>query len=207
LARRSRLRPSPRSTPRSYSRARRQAAPQVIHVALPCEVTSHSAFALWRGPLPTDRQRHQWNFSLDPKTSGRNRTGGHAIVAPRIAGGMTASLPTYRRIRKRRARPLKAAAKTASCRNERSLCVKGRMMLLVVSILAYQFSPPLLTPSAANQTGVASVYSHESGSGTASGQKLDREAFTAAHRTLPFGTKVKVTNKSNGRSVVVTIND
>ena len=85
--------------------------------------------------------------------------------------------------------------------------MKGRMMLFVVSILAYQFSPPLLTPSAANQTGVASVYSHESGSGTASGQKLNGEAFTAAHRTLPFGTKVKVTNKSNGRSVVVTIND
>src|SRR5262249_1091219 len=51
------------------------------------------------------------------------------------------------------------------------------------------------------------VYSQESGSGTASGQKLDREALIAAHRTLPFGTKVKVTNKSNGRSVVVTIND
>jgi hypothetical protein len=49
--------------------------------------------------------------------------------------------------------------------------------------------------------------SHESGSGTAIGQKLDREALTAAHRTLPFGSKVKVTNKSNGRSVVVTIND
>jgi len=31
--------------------------------------------------------------------------------------------------------------------------------------------------------------------------------LTAAHRTLPFGTKVKVTNKSNGRSVIVTIND
>jgi rare lipoprotein A len=85
--------------------------------------------------------------------------------------------------------------------------VKGRMMLFVALILAYQFSPPHLTPSAANQTGVASVYSHESGSATASGQKLDREAFTAAHRTLPFGTKVKVTNKSNGRSVIVTIND
>ena len=45
------------------------------------------------------------------------------------------------------------------------------------------------------------------GSGTASGQKLNREALTAAHRTLPFGSKVKVTNKRNGRSVVVTIND
>ena len=83
--------------------------------------------------------------------------------------------------------------------------MKGRMMLIVASILIYQFSPTHLTPSAADQ--VASVYSHESGSGTASGQKLNREAFTAAHRTLPFGSKVKVTNKSNGRSVVVTIND
>jgi rare lipoprotein A len=36
---------------------------------------------------------------------------------------------------------------------------------------------------------------------------LNREALTAAHRTLPLGTKVKVTNKSNGHSVVVTIND
>jgi rare lipoprotein A len=81
------------------------------------------------------------------------------------------------------------------------------MMLFVGSISACQFSPIHLTPSAAAQTGVASVYSHESGSATASGQKLDREALTAAHRTLPFGTKVKVTNKSNGRSVIVTIND
>src|SRR6516164_9934326 len=80
-------------------------------------------------------------------------------------------------------------------------------MLFVASILAYQFFPTHLTPSAADQVGVASVYSHESGSGTASGQKLNREAFTAAHRTLPLGSKVTVTNRSNGRSVVVTIND
>ena len=84
--------------------------------------------------------------------------------------------------------------------------MKRGMILLVASISACQFSPTHLTPSAAGQTGVASVYSHESGSATASGQRLDGEAFTAAHRT-PFGTKVKVTNKSNGRSVVVTIND
>jgi rare lipoprotein A len=60
---------------------------------------------------------------------------------------------------------------------------------------------------AGDHTGVASVYSTDSGSGTASGQKLNPGALTAAHRTLPFGTKVKVTNKSNGRSVTVTIND
>ena len=85
--------------------------------------------------------------------------------------------------------------------------MKRGMIILFASISACQFAPIHLTPSAADQVGVASVYSHESGSATASGQKLDREAFTAAHRTLPFGTKVKVTNKSNGRSVIVTIND
>jgi len=85
--------------------------------------------------------------------------------------------------------------------------VKGRIMLFAASILSYDFSPASITSSAAGETGIASVYSYESGSGTASGQKLKREAFTAAHRTLPFGSKVKVTNKSNGRTVVVTIND
>jgi rare lipoprotein A len=60
---------------------------------------------------------------------------------------------------------------------------------------------------AESQKGVAAVYSLESGSRTASGQKLNPEAFTAAHRTLPFGTKVKVTNYKNGVSVVVIIND
>jgi rare lipoprotein A len=85
--------------------------------------------------------------------------------------------------------------------------VKRGMILLVASISACQFSPTHLTPSAADQVGVASVYSHESGSATATGKKLDSEALTAAHRTLPFGTKVKVTNKSNGRSVIVTIDD
>jgi rare lipoprotein A len=42
---------------------------------------------------------------------------------------------------------------------------------------------------------------------TASGQRANPGGFTAAHRTLPFGTKVTVTNKRNGRSVTVRIND
>lgn len=42
---------------------------------------------------------------------------------------------------------------------------------------------------------------------TASGERLRKGTFTAAHRTLPFGTKVRVTNLSNGRAVVVRIND
>ena len=54
-------------------------------------------------------------------------------------------------------------------------------------------------------SGMASFYGNESGSKTASGQRFNQNAMTAAHRTLPFGTKLKVTH--GGRSVVVTVND
>jgi len=58
------------------------------------------------------------------------------------------------------------------------------------------------------QTGEASWYGPEhQGKPTASGQLFDQARFTAAHRTLPFGTKVKVTNLANGKSVEVEIND
>ncbi|MGP0089670.1 MAG: septal ring lytic transglycosylase RlpA family protein [Xanthobacteraceae bacterium] len=57
------------------------------------------------------------------------------------------------------------------------------------------------------QSGIASVYSTDSGSKTASGVNLNPGALTAAHRSLPFGSKVRVINHKNGRSVVVTIND
>ncbi|QDM14919.1 septal ring lytic transglycosylase RlpA family protein [Tardiphaga sp. vice352] len=53
--------------------------------------------------------------------------------------------------------------------------------------------------------GMASFYGSESGSRTASGQRFNQGAMTAAHRSLPFGTKLRVTHA--GRSVVVTIND
>ena len=53
--------------------------------------------------------------------------------------------------------------------------------------------------------GKASYYGSESGNRTASGQRYDPMGMTAAHRSLPFGTKLKVTHA--GRSVVVTIND
>jgi rare lipoprotein A len=61
--------------------------------------------------------------------------------------------------------------------------------------------------SSDSQGGIASVYSTDSGSSTAQGGRLNPGALTAAHRSLPFGTKVRVTNKRNGRSVLVTIND
>ena len=58
---------------------------------------------------------------------------------------------------------------------------------------------------AAAQTGRASWYALTSR--TASGERCNPEALTAAHRSLPFGTRVKVENLDNGKSVVVRIND
>jgi len=59
-----------------------------------------------------------------------------------------------------------------------------------------------------SETGYASYYSDKlNGHATASGEHYDASKYTAAHRTLPFGTKVKVTNLSNGKSVIVRIND
>jgi rare lipoprotein A len=54
-------------------------------------------------------------------------------------------------------------------------------------------------------SGVASFYGNESGSQTASGQRFNQNAMTCAHRSLPFGTKLRVSH--GGRSVVVTVND
>jgi rare lipoprotein A len=56
------------------------------------------------------------------------------------------------------------------------------------------------------QTGIASVYAY-SGERTANGERASPGGLTAAHRTLPFGARVRVTNQRNGRSVVVRIND
>lgn len=56
--------------------------------------------------------------------------------------------------------------------------------------------------------GMASYYADQfHGRRTASGERFDMAALTAAHRTLPFGSKVRVTNAANGKSVVVRIND
>jgi rare lipoprotein A len=54
-------------------------------------------------------------------------------------------------------------------------------------------------------SGMASFYGNESGRKTASGQRFNQEGMTCAHRSLPFGTKLRVTH--GGRSVVVTVND
>jgi rare lipoprotein A len=61
-------------------------------------------------------------------------------------------------------------------------------------------------PARSTFTGKASYYSYQGGR-TASGEEFDPNALTAAHRTLPFGTKVRVTDPTNGNSVTVVITD
>ena len=65
------------------------------------------------------------------------------------------------------------------------------------------------TAASANQLeGIASYYADEfHGRPTSSGEVYDMHALTAAHRTLPFNTKVRVVNLENGKSVVVRVND
>ena len=60
------------------------------------------------------------------------------------------------------------------------------------------------SPVAHAQSGIASIYS---GGRTANGEHASPHGLTAAHRSLPFGTHVRVVNRRNGRSVVVRIND
>lgn len=72
--------------------------------------------------------------------------------------------------------------------------------------------PEAPAPSAPQETGLgsgtASYYASKfHGRRTASGERFDNGAMTAAHRSLPFGSLVRVTNPANGRSVVVRIND
>lgn len=78
-------------------------------------------------------------------------------------------------------------------------------MKKLLSILLF-FS--LASATAQVQVGKASFYADKfEGSPTASGEKYKASKLTAAHKTLPFGTKVRVTNLANNESVVVTIND
>src|ERR1700730_2390840 len=82
--------------------------------------------------------------------------------------------------------------------------LKPKLLLLLGIALAFATA---VAAVAKTQSGIASFYSTESGTETASGQRLNPGAFTAAHRSLPFGSKVRVTNHKNWRSIWVTIND
>ncbi len=101
---------------------------------------------------------------------------------------------------------LAACAQSSVVDNKTALHTANRQ----TSLVAANAKRHLLTHKRAAGTkvasyGVASFYSEEQQ--TANGEKFDPSELTAAHRSLPFGTRLRVTNVANGRSVTVRIND
>ena len=81
---------------------------------------------------------------------------------------------------------------------KQSLCLLSIIFLVLLSSCARKIT----------ENGKASYYADKfQGRRTASGEIFRQRRMTAAHKTLPFGTKVRVTNLSNGRSIKVRIND
>jgi rare lipoprotein A len=85
--------------------------------------------------------------------------------------------------------------------------MRGRRSVRIVLISAAAFAGVVggVNPGK-GESGIAAVYSYHGGR-TASGEPARPAELTAAHRTLPFGTIVRVTNRSNGHAVAVRIND
>lgn len=93
-------------------------------------------------------------------------------------------------------------------------CLLSIVVFLGCGAAVPRFTPHETVPkgktvaSADQLEGIASYYADEfHGRQTSSGEVYDMHALTAAHRTLPFNTKVRVVNLENGKSVVVRVND
>ncbi len=92
----------------------------------------------------------------------------------------------------------------ADDKGKHNLMKIGHKTIAVATIVCCSFIAPLQA-NAANGCGGASWYALTSK--TASGERMNPSNLTAAHRSLRFGTKVKVTNNRNGKAVIVRIND
>ena len=84
------------------------------------------------------------------------------------------------------------------------------LLIAAAPVAAQEAAPTAPAPAATAvlASGVASYYGGaHAGNRTASGERFDPDDMTAAHRSLPFGTKLRVTDPSTGRSVIVRVND
>lgn len=92
-----------------------------------------------------------------------------------------------------------------------SIFAFGWLFVVVIAACSHSAAPKKTATGggrAGVQEGMASWYGGSlHGGPTASGERFDKNAMTAAHRTLPMNTRVRVTSKRNGRTVVVRIND
>ena len=115
--------------------------------------------------------------------------------------------------------PPNRTERTASLTVDRRVSATARVMMfrtlpaLSVSVLARLSGrasqpPGAVDPHGYTAVGQASWYGrNHHGKRTASGERFNQNSLTAAHRTLPFGTELRVTNLSNEKSVIVRVND
>src|SRR3954470_7715970 len=90
------------------------------------------------------------------------------------------------------------------------LGMTGRGTLFAVASILLSTAAFCSPSNAGSSSGLASVYGNSDGYAwrkTANGERMNPGALTAAHRTLPFGTRVSVVNRRNGKKVVVRITD
>ncbi|UMQ43775.1 septal ring lytic transglycosylase RlpA family protein [Chryseobacterium sp. Y16C] len=86
--------------------------------------------------------------------------------------------------------------------------MKRFILVIIMMISTFGIFSFTSNTTDAKRTSYASYYHDKfNGRKTASGEVFDNSKFTAANRTLPFGTNIKVTNLDNGKSVIVRVND
>src|SRR5262245_57340259 len=109
-----------------------------------------------------------------------------------------------------------SSAQNRACKVRKEIAMSKASFFLAAIIVSLLFQTVASAAQTAgstkaptgSETGIAIYYSDQTqGKALTSGEKYDKNALTAAHRTLPFGTMVKVTNLKNDKSVVVRIND
>jgi rare lipoprotein A (peptidoglycan hydrolase) len=110
--------------------------------------------------------------------------------------------------------PLQPACCTPAVYSIRNLQPQVILALWLAAILSLTFAgmplhamAPTRQHPGDTQSGMASWYGADQGHHTASGERFNPQALTAAHRHLPFGTVIRVTNNLNGKTVEVRIND
>lgn len=87
-------------------------------------------------------------------------------------------------------------------------CANMEVTLRYPGTVSTTFKVPTYIPGDYSEAGIASYYADKyQGRLTANGERFDMHKISAAHKTLPFNTRVRVVNVNNGRSVVVRIND
>ena len=133
----------------------------------------------------------------------------HGLKSPGESPSEARPQPAERAAEHRTDRRAAASATRVVARGRRSWLRLVRWAV-AIAIVACSTAPrrTAMVERPGMQRGMATFYgSEQQGTKTASGERFDKRQLTAAHRTLPFGTRVRVTNTRNGRSVEVRIND